>query len=194
MCLGTAVDPLLTSTVDRKAILRFKLPSDDNEDSSITGAIKAAQPLSAEGDDDADAKASEDVVMTAEQLAEVERTERRRTDQAKRSIEQTQNDSLTRLRAMDQARRQRIDSVDMYGEYGTKVSSMVSLDLRLDQLLRSRAESPQIDFLIKSILLAHIESSGARHVVFSNWHDSLKSESCWRGCLHRRARTHSAFS
>lgn len=60
-------------------------------------------------------------------------------------------EDLEKLRMMDQERMLAVSHMDVFGEFGSK-----------------------INFLIKHILYYRAQEPDARHVIFSNWHDSLK--------------------
>ncbi|EIW68737.1 hypothetical protein TREMEDRAFT_71902 [Tremella mesenterica DSM 1558] len=61
-----------------------------------------------------------------------------------------QRDDMDKLRMMDHERMQEISHFDILGEYGSK-----------------------INFLIKHLLYYRVKEPEARHVIFSNWSDSL---------------------
>jgi hypothetical protein len=85
-------------------------------------------------------------------------------------IEQQQRQlDLDRLNTMPIATRRAIASMDMMGDYGSKVSRM-DITLPVSALIMM-----QINFLVKHLLWYQTQDASTRHVVFSNWSDSLRS-------------------
>jgi len=75
---------------------------------------------------------------------------------------------LERLNTIDEPTRVEIASMDVMGEFGSKVGLLLSV-------LEGPNSHTQINFLIKHLLWYRIKDKSARHVVFSNWSDSLFS-------------------
>lgn len=117
--------------VDKHAIVRFKLP-DEDEDGNLV--YKEDDPADT-ADKEAENGADEDGSDGEEQVGRLDpATEAKRMSAAKRNHERLQGDSLKRLRHIEHAKRQRIEGIDMYGEYGTKVSLSFAALYRYVQL------------------------------------------------------------
>jgi len=84
--------------------------------------------------------------------------------------EQKRQADLERLNTMAAETRREIASMDMMGEFGSKVSFLPFEE-------NWEIAKDQINFLIKHLLWYRIKDKSARHVVFSNWSDSLFSKS-----------------
>jgi E3 ubiquitin-protein ligase SHPRH len=83
--------------------------------------------------------------------------------------EQKRQADLKRLNTIAEQTQREISSMIMMGEFGSKVSHLtVSMLLSLKK---------KINFLIKHLLYYRVKDKTARHVVFSNWSDSLYSMS-----------------
>lgn len=87
-------------------------------------------------------------------------------------VEQQQRQlDLDRLNTMSIEDRRAIASMDMMGDYGSKVRKPDSWFVHQKRLLTDS----QINFLVKHLLWYQSQDSSTRHVVFSNWSDSLRS-------------------
>jgi E3 ubiquitin-protein ligase SHPRH len=87
--------------------------------------------------------------------------------------EQKRQADLKRLNTIAEQTQREISSMIMMGEFGSKVGHLsVSILLSLKK---------QINFLIKHLLYYRVKDKTARHVVFSNWSDSLYSMSLSHG-------------
>jgi E3 ubiquitin-protein ligase SHPRH len=143
-------------SVDDKAITRFKL-------SGTTALLDGANKRG--GLDDSVALGGDEA--TSLRAAEEEEFGRTRADEVEK---QARDEALARINMLDLETRRDIAHMDIIGEYGSKVGNMC---FKFYPSLF--CWSLQIDFLVKHLLYYRARQPDVRHVIFSNWSDSLGS-------------------